>query len=827
METLLQDVRYGWRMLFKSPGFTAVIVLTLGIGIGANTALFSVVDAVLLRALPYPQPEKLVAVHDDLPGANLKDAGMSQPELEDFEKRSGVFDEISPVWAIDVNVTGREKPERLEGLIVSPNYFSMLGSKAAMGRVFVPSDYRPGFFEGAVISDSLWRRMFGADAKVLGQDIRLDTDLYTVIGVLPPEFEHPGRTLQQKVDVWITAGYVAAPFPQPPLRALRIFPGVIGRIKDGLTVTQANLKLQTFAANLREQYPNEYPAAARWTPRLVPLREELVGKTEVMLILLLSAVGAVLMIACVNIASLLLARSSSRHREVAIRQALGAGVGRMIRQTLTESVVLSLCGGALALLLSFALKDVLLRFVPANLPRLGEVSVDSRALLFVLAISLLTGILFGIVPALQMSDPRLMENLRQGTRGGGMASRQYRFLSGLVVFEFALSLVLIVGAGLLLRSFWNVLKVDPGLNPDHLMVARIWLPVPNNPQADPYGTSAQRDVFIKEVLRRVSALPGVEQAGISSGSVAFSGRRGRLSFTIEGRSFSAGETPSAELAGVSADLFRTLGTPLIQGRFVTDADDEKGAPVALIDQTAAELFWPNQNPINQRITFNRAPNIGQPTPVTLVVAGVVGRTRSDGLDVPYAPHIFVSLLQFPGKNVDVYIRTAAAAESMEAPVRREVQAVDPSIPVFGVRALDSIVADSLASRRFTMQVLGVFAATALLLAALGIYGVMAYFVSQRVREIGIRMALGAERAEVLKMVVAQGMKLAAAGVGLGIVASLILTRLFSSLLFGVSATDPWTLAVLTCLLTLVALLANYIPASRAAKIDPMVALRYE
>jgi len=629
METLLQDVRYGWRMLFKSPGFTAVIVLTLGIGIGANTALFSVVDAVLLRALPYPQPERLVAVHDDLPGANVKDAGMSQPELEDFEKRSGVFEEISPVWPIDVNVTGREKPERLEGLVVSPNYFSMLGSKAELGRVFVPSDYRPGFFEGAVISDSLWHRMFGADAKVLGQDIRLDTDLYTVIGVLPPEFEHPGRTLQQKVDVWITAGYVAAPFPQPPLRSLRIFPGVIGRIKDGLTVTQANLKLQTFAANLREQYPNEYPAAARWTPRLVSLREELVGKTEVMLILLLSAVGAVLMIACVNIASLLLARSSSRHREVAIRQALGAGVGRMIRQTLTESVVLSLCGGALALVLSFALKDVLLRFVPANFPRLGEVSVDSRALLFVLAISLLTGILFGIVPALQMSDPRLMENLRQGTRGGGMASRQYRFLSGLVVFEFALSLVLIVGAGLLLRSFWNVLKVDPGLNPDHLMVARIWLPVPNNPQADPYATPAQRDVFIKEVLRRVSALPGVEQAGISSGSVAFSGRRGRLSFTIEGRSFSAGETPSAELAGVSADLFRTLGTPLIQGRFFTDADDEKGAPVAVIDQTAAELFWPNQNPINQRITLNRAPNIAQPTPVTLVVAGVVGRTRSD------------------------------------------------------------------------------------------------------------------------------------------------------------------------------------------------------
>ena len=436
MTTLFQDVRFGLRMLRKSPGFTAVIVLTLGFGIGANTALFSVVDAVLMRPLPFPQPGQLVAVKDDVPGANVKDAGMSEPELEDLQNRSGVFDQVSVLWPFNSNMTGREKPERVEVLAVSPNYFTMLGAKTELGRAFVSSDYRPGFFEGAVISDSLWRRMFGANPNALGQGIRLDNDLYTIIGVLPPEFRHPGRTLQQNVDVCVTAGFSAPPFPQPPIRAVRMIPGAIARIKPGLTVAQAQAQLETFVAHLRQEYPQEYPAMGRWTTRLVPLQQDVVGDAGKMLVLLLAAVGVVLMIACVNIASLLLARSSARHREIAIRQALGAGAWRLIRQTLTESVVLSLSGGLLAVLLSFGLKNVLLQLVPANLPRLAEVAVDIRALFFALGISLITGLLFGIVPALQMSDPRLIDSLRQGSRGGGMASRQHRFLSGLVISEF-------------------------------------------------------------------------------------------------------------------------------------------------------------------------------------------------------------------------------------------------------------------------------------------------------------------------------------------------------------------------------------------------------
>jgi len=819
----MQDVRYALRMLRKAPAFTAVVVVTLALGIGANTALFSVVDAVLLRPLAYRQPDQLVAVKTDMPGINLTDRGMSQPELEDFQKRSGVFTEISAVWPISANITGREKPERVEANAVSTNFFTLLAAKPALGRVFNDGDYRPGFSEGAVISDSLWHKMFGADPHVLGQAIRLDTDLYTIIGVMPPEFRHPGRTLRQDVEIWVAAGYAADPFPHPPVRTQRFIPGAIARLQPGMTMAQAQSRLNAFAMQLREQYPTDYPATVGWRVQLVPLQQEVVGNVSVMLFLLLAAVGAVLLIACVNIASLLLARSSVRHREIAIRQALGAGTWRLIRQTLTESVVLSLCGGLLAIPLTFWLKNILLAFVPSSLPRMSEVTVNGRTLLFVVAVSVVTGLFFGLAPAFQMSHWRLMEKLNQGARGVGIASRQHRFLRGLVVSEFALALVLMVGAGLLLRSFWKVLEVQPGFNSDNLVTAQFWLPVPNDPNNNPYPTQEKLNVFMSEVLRRVGALPGVKEVAIGGGVTPLSVlMRNAVAFNIEGRITAAGETPTAELGVATPDLFHTLQTPLIRGRFFTEADDDKGEPVVLIDQTAAERYWPHEDPVGRQVQLQ----VGRKQQIWRIV-GIVGRARSDGLDAPYAPHLFVPARQIAFNSITVYARTSASPEALEGPICREVQAVNPDLPVFGVRSVRSVISDSLASRRFAMQVLGFFAATALLLAAIGIYGVMAYFVSQRVREIGVRMALGAQRGDVLKLVVRQGMSLALMGVVIGLAASLLLMRLIAGLLFGVSSTDPVTLLIFTALLAAVALLANYIPASRAARIDPMVALRQD
>jgi len=824
MNTIWQDLRYAARMLRNRPGFTLIAVITLSLGIGANTAIFSVVNAVVLNPLPFPNPEQIVTVRDDLTGRQLEDIGLSVDELKDFQERSGVFDQISAVWPVDANLTGSDRPERVELLAVSPNYFSLLGANAQLGRVFGPQDQAQGFAEGVVISDGLWHRLFGADPNVLGRKVYADTDLYTVIGVMPKEFRHPGKTLRNEVDMWGTAGFAANPFPNPPVRGQRMLPGAIGRLKSGLTVQQAQAKLDAFTAELKTQFPKDYPTELGWTVRLLPAREALVGNVQKTLLVLLGAVGLVLLIGCVNIANLLLARASGRRREMAIRLALGAGRRRLVAQLLTESLLLAFIGGVVAFIVVASVMKVLIGLLPPEIPRLNEVGINATVLGFVFLISVITGLLFGLVPALQTSRPEIVGNLKEGTLGSGSGGGHQRFRSGLVVLEFALSLVLMIAAGLLLRSFGRLIEVNPGFDPKNVLLARIWLPVPNDPEKDPYRDPLTRVAFTKEVLQRLSVLPGVKHAAISVGNgVPLLGPHNTNGFTIEEQGSTDSTIPMAQGNAVSPEFFDALSIPVVKGRVFTNSDEQKTVPVVVIDEALAKRYFGTQDPVGHRIKpGGRASNAPWST-----VVGVVGNIKSDGFDQPDQPHIYFPILQRPAKAMAVYLQTGPYPMSLAKSLRDQVQSVDPNLPVFGERTLETVVADSLGQRRFAMQVVALFGVLALLLASIGIYGVMAYSVNQRTREIGIRMALGASRTTILRWVLRQGLVLIAIGVASGLLAAFALMRLLRSLLFEVATTDVVTYAALAAVLGVVALVACYIPARRATKIDPLVALRYE
>jgi len=829
IETTGQNLRYAARMLRRSPGFTLVSILTLALGIGANVAIFTVVDAVLLQPLPFPHPEQLVRVYDDVRNSNTHDVGMSVPELWDLRDHSGVFQDISVLFPADANLTGGDHPERIEFLGTSPNYFTLLGARPQLGRVFTTDDAQPGFTLGVVISDAFWRRTFGADPQVLGRKIRVDNDLYTIVGVMPSGFRHPGRTLGADVDLWAAAGYSAAPFPSPVIRAARFLPGAMGRLKPGLSVAQAQAKLDSFVAQLSRQFPDEYPSASGWSLRLVPTQQDVVGNLRTELLVLFAAVGFVLLIACVNLANLLLARSASRQHEIAIRLAVGAGRSRLVAQLLTESLLLATVSGATALLTVIWLKSSLLRFAPADLPRLNEVTLNPAVLFFAFFISILTGVFFGLAPALQTARAGQITGLREGSRGSGSSKHQLKFSRFLVASEIALSLILLIGAGLLLRSFWHLVEVRPGFEPHHLMTAKIWLAVPNDPLEDPYRLPEKRAAFHQEILRRISALPGVEQAALgNSASLPMDARHFQLPFAIENRALDSESRPVAEIATVTPAYFSVLKTPLISGRFFTDSDDTKGQLVALIDETLAHRYWPNSDAVGQRLLLGsaRRQNSATPTP-WLTIVGVVSNIKSDGFDADNAPHIYRPQFQTPTYDGVVYLRTTADPGTLGEAVRREVQSVDPTIPVFGVRTMDFVLAKYLAERRFALNLIAVFAVVALLLASVGIYGVMAYTFSRRTNEIGIRIAMGAQRSDILKIAFAEGALLVAFGVLTGLVGSLALTRFLQSMLFDVKPTDPFTFTALAALLAAVALFACFIPARRATRVDPLIALRHE
>jgi len=817
MEQVLQDVRYAWRSLLKSPSFATVAVLTLALGIGANIAIFTVVNAVLLRPLPFQEPEKLVRVFDDLKGASVKDIGMSVPELEDL-RRSGIFEGITVIFPVSTALSGGDHTERIEMLGTNVNYFQMLGARAALGRVYGPEDAQPGFSDGVVISDGLWQRQFGGDPHVLGKRIRVDEDGYTIIGVMPPEFRHPGQTLAGDVDFWAAAGFMADPFPHPPLRAQRYLPGVMARLKRGITLQQAQQQLDALAAHLREMYPKDYPAAGRWSLRVELAQQSLTENIQPTLLVLMAAVGFLLLIVCVNLASLLIARSSARMRELAIRQALGASRARLIRQLLTESVLLSMAGGLAAVAVLAAAKGSLVAMMPADLPRVSEVHFNLGVAGLAILLSVGTGVLFGLAPALDASRKDPNEDLKEGGRSGGSSLRQSRFRGFLVATEIALSVVLLIGAGLLVRSFWDMLRVNPGLDTKDLLVARIWIPYPNHPEANRYRTPAPIATLSREIMRQARSLPGIREVAMGgAGAIPFQpDGTNVLPFTFSDESDGGRSVLSASLAAASPEYFQVLKTPLLGGRFFTDQDSDKSKRVALVNEAFVKKFARGQGLIGKRMRFREG---------NAEIVGIVGDVHHEGLDAPATPHIYFSQYQSPAGEMSVLMRGRSDMKGLREAVVGMVHGIDPDLPVYGVRTMEEIMAGSMARRKFSLFLMALFAGLALFLASIGIYGVMAYAVAQRAQEFGIRMALGAQPQDVMLQALRPGMMLTLSGVLVGVAAALAVARAISGLLFGVSPYDPATFVAVPALLASVALLACWIPARRAVQVSPVVALR--
>ncbi|HWP42075.1 MAG TPA: ABC transporter permease [Blastocatellia bacterium] len=811
MKRLLQDLRFGIRVLMKSPGFTAVAVLTLALGIGANSAIFSVVNAVLLRSLPYENPEELVLINHDYPKLNLS-ASVSAFGYTHYRDNAQSFENVAALTGWAANLTGQGEPERVQGNVVTTNFFSTLGVEPAIGRVFLPEEGQAGRNRVVVLSDSFWRRRFAADPNVLNQTIALNGENCTIVGIMPPGFEF-GRELGFNVDLW--APLVFPPELLTPDNLTNEFLSVVARLKPGVTVEQGQAELDLIADNLRNQYRPQSDRSD-WGLTVQSFRERVVGDIRPALLVLLGAVGLVLLIACANVANLLLARGAARQKEIAIRTAMGASRFRIIRQLLTESLLLAVAGGGLGLALGLWGVKLLVSLNEARIPRAQEIGLDMNVLGFALLISLLTGIIFGLAPALQISRTDLHETLKEGGRGGTGGVR-HRVRSGLVILETALALVLLVGAGLLVKSFIRLQQVDPGFRPENLLVMQLALP------GTRYSEPQQIAAFYKQALDQISALPGVEAAGATS-VLPLSGAGSSGSFRIQGREVAPGETlPHGARWSVTYDYFKAMGIPLKRGRYFSERDTADSPGVAIIDEAMARKYWPDEDPVGQRISFEGPPNNRR----WREIVGIVGHVKHTSLEGESRVQYYIPHPQRPQAGMFLAVRTAGDPTSIAGAVRGVIQGLDRDLPVFRVRAMEELVYDAMARQRFSVFLLGIFGALALVLAAVGLYGVMAYSVTQRTHEIGIRMAMGAGRADVLKLIVGQGMLLTVTGLAIGIGAAFALTRLMSALLFGVSATDAAVFIIISLTLATVAFLACFIPARRATKIDPMVALRYE
>src|ERR1700690_3622591 len=813
METLLQDVRYGLRMLAKSPGFAAIAILTLALGIGANTALFSVVNGVLLNPLAYPHPGQLVAIFGKTPGSNQ--GFVTYLNFPDWQRDTQTISSMAMYRNQDYNFIGTGEAERLSGYMVSANFFSTLGVTPLLGRGFLPDDDHPGAAPVVILGGGLWKRKFGAAVKIIGYSILLNGAFYTIVGVIPPGFTFYGHDR----DIYAPIGQ----WNDPSFRDRRIDMSAhaIGRLKPGVTLSQAKADMEAVAQNLAAAFPEADKDAGI---TLVSMKEDIVGNVQPFLIVLLAAVGFLLLIACANVANLLLARSMGRSREFAIRAALGANHLRVIRQLLTESILLAGIGGALGLLLAFWGTKAVLGALPGALPRASEVSLDSRVLLFTMALSLFAGIIFGLAPALKTSRVNLLEILKE--MGRGSSGARQRLQGVFIVVEVAMALVLLAGAGLMVRSLAALRRVDPGFNPSHAIAFSLSRP------GSPTTTSAETRARLRHFDDKMRSVPGGEAVSYPLVSRPMI-HNSSLPFWIEGQPKPASmqEMHQAMFYLVENGFQRAMGVTLERGRFVSPQDDEHAPVVVDIDDVFARTYFPGENPIGKHINlalFN----------VQAEIVGVVGHIKQWGLDGDAKSAIEAQFdypfMQLPEKlmplaadSVAVVLRTEGDPTAVLGSVRRAVEEVDPREVVYNVQTMDEFISNSFAARRLSMILFGIFASLALVLACVGIYGVISYLVRQRTHEIGVRMALGAQPGDVMRLVVGQGTRMALIGVAIGVGVALGLTRLMANQLFGVSAHDPLTFAAVALLLIVVSVAASYIPARRAMRVDPMVALRYE
>lgn len=807
---MIQDLRYGARVLLKHPGFTLIAILTLALGVGANTAIFSFVNAILLRPLPYRSADRLVLVWENNLQRGWNRAGPSAPTFLDWQEQSQAFEDLALLEPGSGSFTGLGEPLQIPALRVTTNFLPLLGAQLTRGRLFSTAEGGGGRQNVVIITHGLWARSYGSDANVIGSKMQLDGLPYTIIGVLAPDFSFP------------LASDLFVPWDRGELRQRDRSDhdfGVIGRLKPGVTVEQADTELNTISQRLAKSYPE----MAQWGVTVVPLQRALVEYIRPALLVLLGAAGFVLLIACSNVATLLVARGASRQREIAIRSALGASRWRLARQFLAESLLLGVAGGVLGLLIAVWGADLLKVLVPQQIPIpdasaeafLPSVNLDARVLSFSLLLSLATSFIFGLAPALAAAKTDPNEALKEGGRGISGGLRQQRLRSLLVVSEIALALVLLLGAGLMIRTFWQLQQVNPGFQADHLLTAEIELPSDTK-----YKERQEQAAIFERFLDRVRAVPGVRTAALAQ-IVPMTQHEDGTGFLIDGRApRSQSENMAAEFRAVSADYFHTLAIPVLQGRGFTEYDRAETPRVVVIDSSLARLYWPNENPLGQQLRFRRQGALYE-------IVGVVGAVKHGGLDKQAKPTIYAPFLQVPRMRMSLLLRTTLAPASLANDVKAAVWAVDKDQPIYNLKTMDEIIAETKSTPRLTLVLLSLFSGLALLLAAVGLYGVMSYLVAQRTHEIGIRLALGAQAGDVLKLIVGQGMALALLGVSLGLGAALALTRLMARLLYGVSATDPLTFAVVALLLSLIALLACYLPARRATRIDPLVALRHE